>query len=150
MMSTDVAVRRDRWPSVWDWLDGPGIVRWFEGMPKIFGDEDWLRIEEEMTADTMVIRAEMPGIDPDKDVEVTVADGLLTIRAERRFEEKDEKKGRTRTEFRYGSFARTVRVPQNMSVDDVTASYKDGILEVRYPYKAPTEAPPPKVAVTKS
>ena len=141
---------RSRWPSIWDWFDGPEMVRWFEGMRPIFREEDRLRIEEEMTDDTMVIRAEMPGIDPDKDVEVTVADGLLSIRAERRFEEKEEKEGRTRSEFRYGSFARTVRVPQDMSLDDVTASYKDGILEVRYPYKVPTEAPPRKVAVTRS
>ena len=103
-----------------------------------------------MTDDSMVIRAEMPGIDPDKDVEVTVADGLLSIRAERRFEEKEEKEGRTRSEFRYGAFSRTVRVPQDIDVDDITASYKDGILEVRYPCKMPTEAPPRKVAVTRS
>ena len=149
-MSTDVAVRNDRWPSSWEWFESPELVRCFEGMHPIFRDEDPLCIEEEMTDDSMVIRAEMPGIDPDKDVEVTVADGLLSIRAERRFEEKEEKEGRTRSEFRYGAFSRTVRVPQGINVDDITASYKDGILEVRYPCKMPTEAPPRKVAVTRS
>jgi HSP20 family protein len=86
-----------------------------------------------MTDDALVIRAEMPGIDPDKDVEITVADGLLTIRAEQRSESTEENEGRTRSEFRYGSFERTLRVPRDVNVDEITASYKDGILEVRVP-----------------
>jgi HSP20 family protein len=150
-MARDIEMRREEWPArLWDWFDSPELGKWFEGLRPMFRDEDRLRIEQEMTDDTMVIRAEMPGIDPDKDVEITVADGVLNIRAERRYEQKEEKEGRTRSEFRYGSFARAVRVPRDMSVEDVSASYKDGILEVRYPYKVPTETPPRKVTVTKS
>jgi HSP20 family protein len=82
----------------------------------------------------------MPGIDPEKDEDITLTHGLLRIHAERKSEKKVEKAGRTRSEFRYGSFERALRVPEDVNVDDVKASYKAGILEVRVPYEAPTEA----------
>ncbi len=150
-MGSEVEMKREERPaSLWDWFDGPDFGRWFEGLRPWFRDEDRLRIEQELTDDTMVIRAEMPGIDPDKDVEITLEDGVLTIRAERRSEQKETQAGRTRSEFRYGSFTRAVRVPKDMDPDEVTAAYKDGILEVRFPYKVPTEAPPRKVTVSRS
>jgi HSP20 family protein len=127
----------------------PDFGRWFEGL-RPWSGEDWrLRIEEELKDDTMVIRAELPGIDPDKDVEITVADGVLNLRAERRYEKTEEEKGRTRSEFRYGSFTRAVGVSRELSVDDVKASYQDGILEVRFPCKVPTEAEARKVLITR-
>jgi HSP20 family protein len=112
--------------------------------------EGTLRIEQEMTDDSMVIRAEMPGIDPDKDVDITLSNGVLRIHAERKSERKEEQAGRTRSEFRYGSFERTLRVPDEVNVDDIKASYKDGILEVRVPHKVPTEAQPAQIPVTRS
>jgi HSP20 family protein len=149
-MSKEVEVRRAERPArLWDWFDTPDFGRWF-GLRPFFGFEDRLRIEEELTDDTMVVRAEMPGIDPDKDVEITVDEGMLHIKAERRSETKEEKEGRVRSEFHYGSYERTMRVPSETNVDDVTASYKDGILEVRVPYKVPTEAPPRKVAISRT
>ena len=139
------------WPErLWDWFEAPELGRWFEGLRPWSREERRLRVEQEVVDDTMVLRAELPGIDPDKDVEITVADGLLNLRAERRFEEKEDKGGRIRSEFRYGSFSRTIRVPRELSVDDVTASYRDGILEVRFPFKVPTENQPRKVPVTRA
>ena len=139
------------WPErLWDWFEAPELGRWFEGL-RPWSREEWrLRVEQEVVDDTMVLRAELPGIDPDKDVEITVSDGLLNLRAERRFEEKEDKGGRIRSEFRYGSFSRTIRVPRELSVDDVTASYRDGNLEVRFPFKVPTENQPRKVPVTRA
>ena len=75
----------------------------------------------------------MPGIDPDKDVQISVTDHTLHLRAERREETKTEEKGTYRSEFRYGSFARTVPLPVGATDKDVKATYKDGILEVRIP-----------------
>lgn len=95
---------------------------------------------EEFTEDgTLVVRAEVPGIDPDKDVEITVADGMLHISAHRT--EEEEKKGRHfhRRELRYGSFARSLPVPEGVDEEKIVASYKDGMLEVRVPLPA-TEA----------
>jgi HSP20 family protein len=156
-MSSDIAVKRQERPArLWDLFDisefgrWPELGRWFEGLRPLFREEDRLRIEQELTDDTIVIRAEMPGIDPEKNVEITVVDGVLHIRAERSFEQKEEKEGQTRSEFHYGSFSRSVRVPNEVDVDDVKATYTDGILEVRFPYKVPTEAEPRKVTVTRS
>ena len=150
-MSMDVETRRpEHLARPWEWFDAPGFGRWFEGFRPLFTMEDRLRVEEELTDDKMVVRAEMPGIDPDKDVEITVEDGMLHIKAERRSETKEEHEGSVHSEFRYGSFERAMRVPRETEVDDVTATYKDGILEIRVPYKVPTEAPPRKVAVARS
>ena len=129
---------------------GPTSIAGSKGSDPWFRDADKLRIEQEITDDTLVVRAEMPGVDPDKDVEITVQDGVLHIRAERRSEEKEETEGRTRSEFRYGMFERALRVPPDMSVDDVKASYKDGILEVRVPYKVPTEVGARKIPISRS
>ena len=74
-------------------------------------ESGWLRVEEYRDGDDLVVRAELPGIDPDKDVEVTLAEGVLHIQAHR--EEKSERKENHgyRSEFRYGSFARNVALP---------------------------------------
>jgi HSP20 family protein len=92
-----------------------------------------MRVEQFMDGNALVVRAELPGIDPEKDVDVSVADGMLHIKAER--EEKSEHKGKSgyRSEFRYGSLSRSVSLPPGAREEDVTASYKDGVLEVRAP-----------------
>lgn len=96
-------------------------------------DKPWLRVEEFVEDEALVVRAELPDIDPDKDVELSVVDGVLHIRAER--EEKSEHKGKDsyRSEFRYGSFSRDVPLPAGSSEKDVTATYRDGVLEIRVP-----------------
>ena len=78
----------------------------------------------------------MPGIDPDEDVEITVADHRLHLRAERRTETTTEDKKGFRSEFHYGSFERSIRLPVGATENDVTATYHDGILEVRIPVDA--------------
>jgi HSP20 family protein len=117
-----------------DWPDLFG-ARMFD-MPTtwkdLFDDSD-MKVEEFRDGDTLVVRAEMPGIDPDKDVEITVSDGMLRLSAERRSETTTEDKKGYRSEFRYGSFSRSVRLPARAGEDDVTATYDDGILEVRIP-----------------
>jgi HSP20 family protein len=96
-------------------------------------EESEFRVEEFEEEGTRVIRAELPGVDPDKDVEITIEGDQLRIRAERRQEEKVEAKGRYRSEFRYGSFARLLTLPAGAVPDDVKATYHDGVLEVRVP-----------------
>ena len=98
----------------------------------LFDDSD-MKVEEFREGDTLVVRAEMPGIDPDEDVEITVANGMLHLSAERRSETKTEATSGYRSEFRYGSFSRSVRLPAGAGEDDVKATYDDGILEVRIP-----------------
>jgi HSP20 family protein len=98
---------------VFDWLEPPWAVR-----P--------MRVEDYVKNGTYVVRAELPGVDPEKDIEVTVSKGVLTISAHRR--EKTE--GKHRSEFRYGAFARSVTLPEGADEDHIQASYDMGILEV--------------------
>ena len=63
-MSAEIERMRADWPArLWDWLDVPEFGRWFEGRRSWSRDEWQMRIEEELTDDTMVLRAELPGID---------------------------------------------------------------------------------------
>ena len=106
----------------------PELVEWFEEpfmtLRPYLGQA--IRIEDFVEADHYVIRAELAGIDPEKDVEVTVGAGYLNIRAERH----DKTEGKHRTEFRYGSFTRSMPLPANASEDDIKATYHDGILTI--------------------
>jgi len=85
-----------------------------------------IRLEDEMQDGHYLLRAELPGIDPAKDVEITVQDGELVIKAER--SEKKEAKGRS--EFCYGSFTRSVTLPAGANEEDIKATYDNGILTV--------------------
>ncbi|CAM5673969.1 hypothetical protein GCM10010222_17760 [Streptomyces tanashiensis] len=76
-----------------------------------------------------VLRAELPGMDPDNDITITAADDLITVSAEHSESTEDK----DHSEFRYGSFRRTVRLPAVITTDDVEASYADGILTIRVP-----------------
>lgn len=125
-------VLTERWPmfmrDFWDRDWWP----WVEGFrfPKLTEE---IKVEEHLLDDMWVIRAEVPGIDPDHDAELTLHDGLLTLKVERRQETKEDKEGRVRTEFRYGSFMRTLPVPKGVQPEAITATYTDGILEVKVP-----------------
>ncbi len=133
-------VRRDR-------VELPEMFRRF-----VEGDWDkpWLRVEEYVDEGALVVRAELPGVDPDKDVELTVADGTLRIRAERQEKSEHKDKDSYRSEFRYGSFARSIPLPAGCSEKDVTATYRDGVLEVRVPTTAERPTEPTKVPVARA
>ena len=109
----------------------------------------WLRVEEAREGDDLVVKAELPGIEPDKDVELSVSDGILHIEARR--EEKSETKDKNtyRSEFRYGSFSRNISLPVGVKEDDIKASYKDGILEVRVPVGDDGKTETTKIPVTR-
>lgn len=114
------------------WPPLPDLFGWVEaGFPAVraIPGLHGIRIEEHVTDGTYVLRAELPGIDPSKDVEIGVTEGVLTLRAERS-EETTEKH---HTEFRYGTFARSVRLPAGAQGDEATAEYKDGVLTVTVP-----------------
>jgi HSP20 family protein len=114
-----------------------------------FPGEEIIRVDEYRDDDTQVIRAELPGIDPDRDVHLTVTGGMLRIDAERRIEEKTEEKGFTRHEMRYGSFTRTLPLAEGATEDDIKASYKDGVLEIQVPVSTtPAPVEPKKIPVS--
>jgi HSP20 family protein len=97
----------------------------FAGIRPVF-DTRLLRLEDEIKGGRYEVRAEIPGVDPAKDIDITVHDGQLTIKAER--SEKKEFNGRS--EFSYGSFVRSVSLPTGANEDDIKANYDKGILTV--------------------
>ncbi len=121
-------LRRDPktvFPDIVDWFEAPFVtLRPYLGRP--------IRVEEYTEDGHYVVKAELAGIDPGKDAEVTVGDGYLTIRAERH----DTVEGTHRSEFRYGSFSRTLSLPADADQDDVAAAYVNGILTVTVGIKA--------------
>ena len=122
------AVFRAMFPDLADWLESP----WTGPPPFLVAHA--FRVEEAAQDDRYVIRAELPGLDPDKDIEVTIDGRTLTIRAERR----QEDSGPYRSEFRYGSLTRSVRLPASVDANDVTARYDKGVLEVSLPVREAT------------
>jgi HSP20 family protein len=84
------------------------------------------------TKDAIKFKVEVAGMDPN-DISLEVEDGVLTISGERRFEEEIEEDKYYRIERRYGSFSRSVALPQNVHSEAIEASYENGVLEVTVP-----------------
>lgn len=93
------------WP---EWFTSRFGIDWPE-WPELFAG-DTIRVEEFRDDGELVVRAELPDIDPENDVEITLVDHALRISAERRQSEEHRDKRGYRSEFRYGSFSRTVRL----------------------------------------
>lgn len=130
-------------------------------VPRLFGDlSDWFdadfpfggmrmhtfRVEDFFENGNYVVRAELPGMDPEKDISVHIEHGVLEIRAERREETRDK----YHSEFRYGSLHRAVRLPSRADEKKIKAKYADGILEIRVPVPAEKESAGHTVPIQKS
>jgi len=99
------------------------------------GDADaaWLRLEECRDGDAVLVRLELPGVDPERDVVLSITGGVLHVVAHRTRNGRHPEPGPVRSEFRYDSFTRHVTLPSNADEQATLASYQDGILEVRVP-----------------
>lgn len=94
---------------------------------------DWtpaVDIKEE--ADRYVLRADIPGVEPEK-IELSMEDGMLTIKGEKQHEVTENREGYSRVERSYGSFYRRFSLPDNTDPELIKASGKDGVLEVTIP-----------------
>jgi HSP20 family protein len=125
--------RRDQrayvFPDLMDMLDMP-----FWGWRQATGEGSSARPHTPRAEDYVedghyVVRMELPGIDPDEDVEITVDGDTLQIIAQRAAEKKD---GR-RTEFRYGVFSRSLQLPHGVAAKEINASYDKGVLTITVP-----------------
>ncbi len=123
--------------------------RWKRLFDMDLTDQGFIRVEEIHEDETLVVRAELPGVDPEKDIDVSVSDGILHIGATRSEREEEKKDKSYRSEFRYGSFQRDLTLPQGVDGKSVTAQYKDGILEVRVPWPASRSASSEKVTISR-
>lgn len=93
----------------------------------------WMpRVDVMRSGDDITVRAELPGVKAE-DVDVELSDNVLTIRGERKSEEQKEDEGYLVRESSYGSFERMLTIPEGVDPASITASFNDGILEVKVP-----------------
>jgi HSP20 family protein len=130
------AVQRQSRPLLPELSDLFSAIPTFANLRPLF-DNRLLRLEDEHRDGVYEVRAELPGVDPTDDIEVTVHDGQLTIKAERA--QTGESNGHS--EFSYGSFIRTIALPAGADEDDINATYDRGILTISVPLSedSPTE-----------
>jgi len=113
----------DRFFDDWDW-----------GVPSSFSKENELVPAFDISENEKeyVVTAELPGIDV-KNVEITISDGILSIKGDKKHEKEDKGEDYHRIERRFGSFHRSFRIPGRVESDKIDANYKDGILKVLLP-----------------
>lgn len=105
------------------------------GYPSIFsnsGNNVTIHIDVHETPAEMVVEAELPGLD-EKNVTVTLKDGVLTLKGEKQSSREDKTKDYHVTERTYGSFQRSFRVGDTVDADKVTASFDKGLLKITLP-----------------
>lgn len=142
---TGTALARARFHDPW-----PRLADWFDTLlPADFGwrsELHTMRIEESLKDDVLTIRAELPGMDPDKDIEIRLGDGVLTIEAER----EEHKEVEQRSEFFYGKFVRTLSLPPNADESTIRAEYRDGILQITVRMAESASSPSTKVPIERT
>jgi len=84
------------------------------------------------TDEALTVKAELPGI-AEKDIDISISDGILTIKGEKKHEKEEEKACYHTVERRYGSFSRTMRLPTDVDSEKVDATFKDGVLRLALP-----------------
>lgn len=115
----------------------PGAVTWGAAAPAVDVAE---------TEKAYEITAELPGMD-EKNIEVKVTDGSLTIKGEKQEEKEEKKKDYYLHERHFGSFERSFRLPEGVDADKIEASFKKGVLTVTLPKKPEAQKPAKKVEV---
>ena len=135
-----VALQRDMnraFESFWGRMDRPFGFGLGEGTP---------RSDVVETDQGVEVTVELPGLE-EKDIEVTLTDDALTVKAERQVERKDEKKGYYVSERSYGSVYRSIPLPAGVDSDKAEATFRNGVLTVRLPQSPEAKAKVKKIAV---
>jgi HSP20 family protein len=97
------------------------------------GGGEWLpSLDVAETKNEIVVKAEVAGMDP-KDIDISLSDGVLTIKGEKKQEKEEKEADYHLTERSYGSFTRLVQLPKEVQSDKISASYKNGILKITLP-----------------
>jgi HSP20 family protein len=106
---------------------------------------DWVpAVDIKEEANRFLIQADVPGVDP-KDIEITMEDGILTLKGERKSETREERDGFRRVERVSGQFFRRFTLPDTANAEDVSAKGVNGVLEISIPKQA--KAQPRKITV---
>ena len=101
------------------------------------------------TDNEIVVEAELPGID-EKEVSLSLQDGVLTIRGEKKHERDEEKENYRMMERRYGSFQRSFAVPDGVDTDKIEAHFKNGVLTITLPKTVQAQKNEKKIAIQKA
>jgi HSP20 family protein len=118
------------------------------GSPTTAGTAATPRVDVSETEGEIKIEAEMPGVD-EKDVEIVLSDGRLTIKGEKKQEKEEKKKDYHLVERSYGSFARSIGLPFDVDPDQVKASFAKGVLTVTVPKPPEVKAKEKKIPIGK-
>lgn len=106
-----------------------------EGTPRRRGEErgEWLpSLDVSETKNELVVKAEVPGMDA-KDIDISLSDGVLTIKGEKKQEKEEKEADYHLIERSYGAFTRSIQLPKEVQGGKINASYKDGILRITLP-----------------
>src|SRR5215211_5568032 len=120
--------------------------RFFEGRTNGTGRRWIPAMDLVETDDHLVLRGDLPGLSED-DVEIEIKDNVLTVSGERKSENEEKGEGYHRVERAFGSFSRSMTLPQGVDAEQVEAHFDSGVLEVRIP--KPAEAKPTRVQIGK-
>jgi HSP20 family protein len=116
---------------------------------KPFADVAWVPPVEAFERDRrLTVRVELPGMKKEE-IGITFAEGLLTIEGERKLETEEKKNEWYRNERTYGTFVRTVPLPEGVKANEIRATFAEGVLEITVPLpETPAAALPKKVEIT--
>lgn len=119
----------------------------WEGNRELLTNAEWSpAVDIEETPERFLIKAELPGVEK-KDMDITVENGVLTLKGERRKETEEKNKKLHRIERSYGMFMRSFTLPEGVDEKKVLADYKDGLLSVSIPKSGEKPATRTKVEV---
>jgi len=84
------------------------------------------------TDNELVVKCEVPGLEP-KDIDISLSDGMLTIKGEKKQEREEKQADYHLVERSYGTFTRSIQLPKEVQSEKISASYKNGILRITLP-----------------
>lgn len=120
----------------------------FRGQPDESALTTWApSVDIYETENELVLKADLPEV-AEKDIDVHVENNMLTVRGERKFEQKVKEENYLRVERAYGSFSRSFSLPNTVDTEAIKAEYKNGVLTVTMPKRA--ESKPKQVRITTS
>jgi HSP20 family protein len=135
----EMALLPRRLETLFDHLTDSAFAPW-ERDRALWKADGWMpAIEGHVDNGALVIKVDLPGIDP-KEVSISVGENRLTIEGERKHEENKEEKDYRYREVAYGKFSRTIALPDGVATDAIKATYKDGVLAITMPAPAAVTA----------
>lgn len=121
------------------------LNNWFDEVEGALDRSAWHpKVDVFETADSFKLKADLPGV-AKEDIKIDINNGTLSLKGEKKFEEKVEKENYLRVERSYGTFTRSFSLSENVNTENITANYKDGVLEITLPKKE--EAKPKEITV---